>query len=201
MPTASTAAKPSYLGLLNAISLAETNAGVLLEAWADATPNEELASVLRLVAARETSHGALFCRQLRELGFDLRRKTDPQAAKRLAKFADPDVSDVEKVGPERPQTGDEFAEIERRLADGEFDPMTANLLTWFIAEERDSGGRLREAYACVRSAAVNGARKANGHAVDQESGPSADAAAIMACMTAGFSRLEKSLEKLAKAVK
>jgi len=31
--------------------------------------------------------------------------------------------------------------------------------------------------------------------------PSADAEAIMACMTAGFARLEKSLEKLARAVK
>jgi len=28
-----TAAKPSYLGLLNAIALAETNAGCLLNAW------------------------------------------------------------------------------------------------------------------------------------------------------------------------
>jgi len=201
MQTATTAAKPSYLGLLNAISLAESNAGVLLTAWADATPNEDLACVLRLVAARETSHGALFCRQLRELGFDLRQKTDPQAAKRLAKFADPDVTDLEKIGPERRETGDEFAEIERRLADGEFDPMTANLLTWYIAEERDSGARLREAYDCVRGAAKHGARKANGHAAAGDSGPSADAQAIMACMTAGFSRLEKSMEKLAKAVK
>ena len=31
--------------------------------------------------------------------------------------------------------------------------------------------------------------------------PSADAQAIMACMTAGFARLEKSLEKLARAKK
>ena len=32
-------------------------------------------------------------------------------------------------------------------------------------------------------------------------GPSADAEAIMACMTAGFAKLEKSLEKLVKASK
>jgi len=31
-----------------------------------------------------------------------------------------------------------------------------------------------------------------------EAGPSADAQAIMACMTAGFAQLQKSLEKMAK---
>ena len=57
-----------------------------------------------------------------------------------------------------------------------------------------------EAYACVRakaSGAPAAKAKANGHAV--ETGPSADAQAIMACMTAGFSQLEKSIAKLAKA--
>jgi len=32
-------------------------------------------------------------------------------------------------------------------------------------------------------------------------GPSADAEAMMACMTAGFARLEKAMEKLVKASK
>jgi hypothetical protein len=91
-----------------------------------------------------------------------------------------------------------------------FDPMTANMLTWYIAEEGDSGKRLRAAYASVRAKANGGrvrATRSNGHEVDAR-GPdekgaeaSADAEAIMACMTAGFARLEKSLEKLARAVK
>ncbi len=198
MQTATAATKPAYLGLLNAIALAETNAGVYLTAWADATPNEDLACVLRLVAARETSHGDLFGRQLRELGFDVRKKKDPEANMRLAKYADPEVTDLEKVGPERPRSDNDFADIERRLAAGEFDPMTANLLCWYIAEERDSGDRLREAFACVRAGAK---AKSNGHARSEASSPGPDAEAIMACMTAGFSRLEKSLEKLAKAVR
>ena len=57
------AEKPEYLGLLNAISLAESDAGVYLEAWANATTDEGLAGVLRLVAARERSHGEVFCRR------------------------------------------------------------------------------------------------------------------------------------------
>ncbi len=48
--------------------------------------------------------------------------------------------------------------------------------------------------AGVRARAGNPVRphKANGHA---PAAPSADAEAIMACMTAGFARLEKTLEK------
>jgi hypothetical protein len=45
--------------------------------------------------------------------------------------------------------------------------------------------------------------RANGRRVvtNGSESASADAEAIMACMTQGFSRLEKSIEKLAKAVR
>jgi hypothetical protein len=192
--------KPAYLGQLNAISLAESSAGVYLRAWADATDDADLACTLRFVAAREASHGEVFCRRLNELGFDLMPKHDPVAEKRLAKLANPKIADCEKVPNRSEDAEDPFAEIRTSLARGAYDPMTANLLTWYVAEEDDSGRRLREAYACVREKA-NGHAKTNGHAALSSSMPSADAEAMMACMTAGFSRLEKSLEKLAKAVK
>jgi hypothetical protein len=76
------------------------------------------------------------------------------------------------------------------------------MMQWYICEERDSGKKLREAYARVRTKA-NGAAKpmANGNGAMANgngamSGPSADAQAIMACMTEGFARLEKSLQKM-----
>ena len=188
-----TATKPSYLGLLNAISLGESGAGVYLGAWADATQDEDLACALRLVAARESSHGEVFCRRISELGFSLLEKPDPGAAERVAKYANPKISDLEKIGPER-EDADPFKDIEKQLADGIFDPLTAKMMTWYIAEERDSGALLKDAYAKVRAKAapaMNGA-SSNG------SGPSSDAVAIMECMTAGFSRLEKALEKVAK---
>src|ERR1700712_2089099 len=102
--------KPEYLGTLNAISLAESEAGVYLEAWANATDDEDLACCLRLVAARESSHGETFCRRISELGFELMPKQDPAAAARLAKYANPKVSDLEKIGPDRqdPQIADAF---------------------------------------------------------------------------------------------
>ena len=191
-------AKPAYLGLLNAISLAESHAGTYLRAWADATDDADLACVLRLVAARETSHGELFCRRLNELGFELRVKTDAELQKRLATLADPTIADLQKIPPERAQTTDPFKEICQKIAEGEYDPMTANMLSWYIEEERDSAARLNEAYACVRAKANGGARKPDGH---DKTPVSADSEAIMACMTAGFTRLEKSLEKLGKALK
>ena len=194
-----TATKPAYLGLLNAVSLAESAAGVYLEAWANATPDEDLACTLRLVAARETSHGQEFCRRISELGFELRQKPDAKAAARIARYANPRISDLEKIGEEREEGGDPFADIRQQVSAGAYDPMTANLLTWYIAEEGDSGRRLREAYDCVRQKAGGKAKaKANGHAQMAMSGPSEDAQAIMACMTAGFAKLEKTLEKLAK---
>ena len=191
-----TVQKPKYLGLLNAISNAESAAGVYLEAWADVTPNADLACTLRLVAARERSHGEVFCRRIAELGFSLRKKVDPKGAEALAKLSNPNISDLEKIGDRDGGDGDGdfFGDIRRKIAEGEFDPMTANLFTWYIAEEIDSGRRLREAYDCVRG--MTGTRKAAA-----SDGPSADAEAIMACMTAGFARLEKSLEKLVKASK
>jgi hypothetical protein len=192
---ATTMQKPKYLGLLNTISNAETAAGVYLRAWADVTPNPDLACTLRLVAARETSHGEVFCRRISELGFELRTKPDPKGYEILAKLANPNISDLEKIGDrdDRSDT-DPFGEIRRRIAEGEFDPMTANLMTWYIAEEADSGRRLRECYDCVREMAGQGKTSAS-------TGPSADAEAIMACMTAGFAKLEKSLEKLVKVSK
>lgn len=187
--------KPKYLGLLNAISNAESAAGVYLEAWADVTPNLDLACTLRLVAARERSHGDVFCRRISELGFELRRKVDPRNAEQLAKLSNPNISDLDKISARGEGDADPFGDTRRRIAEGEFDAMTANLLTWYIAEEMDSGRRLREAYDCVRDMAKGGKKAA------MSNGPSADAEAMMACMTAGFARLEKSLDKLVKASK
>lgn len=193
--------KPAYLGLLNAISLAETNAGVYLRAWADATQDDELACTLRLVAARETSHGQLFCRMLGELGYELRQKPDPDGAERIARYANPKISDLEKIGKARTTLeADPFAEIEKKIGEGFYDPVTANMLGWYICEERDSAKRLREAYDCVRAKAKRDDAKpssnGNGAALQAVTTVSADAQAIMACMSEGFARLEKKLERV-----
>jgi hypothetical protein len=189
MDNAST--KPKYLGTLNAVAVAEADAGCYLRAWADVTPDPDLRCALQLVAARETSHGDIFCRRIAELGFELRRKDDPDAAARLARYGSTTISDLEKVGPEN--TGSEpdpFANIEQQLAEGLYDPLTALLMRWYIAEERDSGRILREAYGKVRACAKVASNGA--------SGATGDAQAIMACMTAGFDRVEKAILRMAE---
>lgn len=202
--------KPRYLGLLNAISLAESHAGVYLRAWADATSDPDLECTLRLVAARESSHGDVFCRRLAELGYELRQKNEPGSEERIARFGNPKIGDLEKIGRARNETErDPFGEIEQKIRDGFYDPMTANLLTWYMAEERDSTTRLREAFARVRAksgeAASGHAANSNGNGAMRENAAngsqsvSADAMAIMACMADGFSRLERKLETLARA--
>ena len=187
---------PSYLELLNRISVNETYAGKYLDAWADVTPDACLSEKLRLVAARETSHGDVFRRRIAELGGEFVCCPDvvQKAGERLAVVADPKVSDLDKVGPARDDP-DPFETIERQLTEGVFDPLTAHLLTWYIAEERDTIELLQDAFAAVRAQAKPS------KASPTPAAPSADAQAIMACMSDGFARLEKSFEKLAKAVK
>jgi hypothetical protein len=207
MQTATPQTKPRYLGLLNAISLGETQAGIYLRAWADATADEDLAGTLRLVAARETSHGEVFCRRLCELGYELRQKVDPGAAERIARYANPKISDLDKIGRSRNEVDkDPFGEIEQKMKEGVYDPLTCNLLGWYICEERDSLKRLREAYARVRGkagAAPTPAARANGGAAasngtgEKSSHISPDVQAIMACVVDGFARLERKLESIA----
>ena len=77
--------KPSYLGLLNAVSLAETEAHEYLTAWAAVTPHEGVKATLLTVAAREGEHGMSFAKRINELGYNLRPAADdPKRAERLA---------------------------------------------------------------------------------------------------------------------
>jgi hypothetical protein len=186
--------EPSYLGLLNDISLGESAAGIYLEAWANATEDEELARGLRFVAARESSHGEVFGRRIGELGFELRPKPDMEAQKRLARYANPKISDAEKLGPDETDFSSFFEDMERQAAEGVFDPLTAKLMLWYIGEERDSTTVLRDTAARIRTAAKAKAMPMNGIS-SNGTGPTSDAVAIMDCMTSGFDRLEKALEK------
>ena len=52
--------KPSYLGLLNAIAVGERGGEELFEAWAAASPNDDVRAVLTTVALREGEHARQF---------------------------------------------------------------------------------------------------------------------------------------------
>jgi hypothetical protein len=140
--------KPTYLGLLNAVANGELAAHGYLTAWADVTPDPEVRRVLLTVAAREGEHGMAFTKRLSELGYEVRPKADPDAAKRL-RFVKSNRSDLEKLArlgydrrddPSQPDVFDVF------FRDHSIDIQTGALLGRYIAEERDSGRQLRALY-------------------------------------------------------
>ncbi len=148
--------KPSYLGQLNAIAVGEARGQALLETWAEATADERLAADLCFVAAREREHAAAFAKRLAELGFGVIERDDPKFARRLRLAGDRGKSDLKKFrkllgyGAGRTADVDRLGEL---LSDPNIDPRTGALLGRFIAEERDSGRRLRAAWQRCRNAA------------------------------------------------
>jgi Mn-containing catalase len=155
--------KPSYLGLLNAIALAEANACEYLTAWIEVTPSAEVCAVLRKVAAREGEHGMAFAKRIDELGYQVRPKEDPGHAKRL-KIARSNKSDLEKMealGLHKIDTGDQPDIFDKFFSDHSIDIQTGELLGRYIAEERDTGRRLRSCYQQLKAAA-NGDSAAGG---------------------------------------
>jgi rubrerythrin len=148
--------KPSYLGLLNAIAIAEGDAHDYLRAWAAKTPSDDVRCVLLKVAAREGEHAMSFAKRINELGYEVRRKTEP-SPERVA-LVSSDRSDLEKMralklhrldSTDKPDIFDDF------FKDHSIDIVTGELLGRYIAEERDTGRLLRACYEQLKAA--NGA--------------------------------------------
>jgi hypothetical protein len=144
--------KPSYLGLLNAISVAESDAGQYLAAWAAVTPSADVRAVINTIALRESEHGLAFAKRIDELGYTVIPKHDAQHAGRMVIAASTALSDKEKFEALRlgqpPQNGvrdvfDSFFENK------DLDPVTGALLGRYVAEERDSGRQLAACYALL----------------------------------------------------
>ena len=140
--------KPSYLGLLNAIAVAEGHAHEYLRVWADATPSADVRKVLLTVAAREGEHGMSFAKRINELGYEVRCKDDSGLRKGM-EVARSDCSDLEKMkalGLEKLDTRDKPDIFDGLFKDHSIDIRTGELLGRYIAEERDSARLLRSCY-------------------------------------------------------
>jgi rubrerythrin len=151
--------KPSYLGLLNAISLAECEANAVLDAWAGVTPSDDVRAVLLKVSAREREHAATFAKRINELGYQLRPKDDPKLADRLAFAASgrTDLEKMEKLGFGTLDTGDEPDVFDGFFKNHSIDIRTGELLGRYICEERDTARLLRSCYQQLQGAAAPGA--------------------------------------------
>lgn len=141
--------KPRCLGLLNEIAEAERRGFAYLTTWADACRDPEVETTLRLVAAREAEHSASFARRVVELGFRVRPRDDNDEEVSRLEVACSDLDDkakFEALGYGSAPTEDLHDVFERYFEDHTIDPATGALLGRFIAEERDSGRLLAQAY-------------------------------------------------------
>jgi rubrerythrin len=152
---------PSYLGLLNAISNAETRAHCYLSAWAEVTPDPDVRAVLVKVAAREGEHGMAFAKRIDELGFELRPTDDPNFEQRLELAKSRDKTDLEKLeaiglldfcaAEDEPDVFDNF------FRDHTIDIQTGELLGRYIAEERDTLRLVSGCASILRTRSADGA--------------------------------------------
>jgi hypothetical protein len=157
--------KPSYLGLLNAVSVAESDAGQYLAAWAAVTPSKDVQAVINTIALRETEHGLAFAKRIDELGYSVIPKQDPKHAERMAIAGSTALSDKEKFEAlglgKAPQNGSRDV-FDSFFENKDLDPVTGGLLGRYVAEERDSGRRFAACYAILcaeaEKAASNGAK-------------------------------------------
>ena len=148
--------KPEYLDLLNDIRLQEYRAGIFLKAWADKTEHPGLKACLSLVAERETSHGDIFDRRIRELGGTPEDRDDDLFHERL-RVAESDMTDAEKIVQMREfQTRMTLPTVRMRYEeaaqDESVDQLTRSLIKWFTEVEDDSGASMRAVYAEIEGA-------------------------------------------------
>jgi hypothetical protein len=151
--------KPSYLGLLNAISIAESQAHAYLTAWADVTKDAEIRELLLRVAAREGEHGMSFAKRINELGFQLQEGDGARLADQLASVRS-DRSDLEKfeyLALLRFDTGDEPDVFDGFFRDHSIDIQTGELLGRYVAEEFDTARLLRGCYEQLKARQGDGA--------------------------------------------
>ena len=147
--------KPSYLGLLNAVALAESEAHAYLCAWIDTTPSDEVRAVLRKIAAREGEHASSFARRIDELGYEVRPKSNDRQEEAIA-LVTSDCSDLEKMEAlqlHRLDTRDKPDIFDDFFKDHSIDIATGELLGRYIAEERDTARLFRQCYEQLREAA------------------------------------------------
>ena len=132
--------KPSYLGLINAVSLGETAAHEYLEEWIKVTPNDDVRCVLQTVSARRASTA-----RRSPSASTSRLHVAPQGRPRPGQAHGhrgpskkrTDLEKMERFGLGRLDTGDEPDIFDGFFSDHSIDIRTGELLGRYIAEERE----------------------------------------------------------------
>jgi hypothetical protein len=160
--------KPSYLGLLNAVAVGESQAHCYLTAWIEKTNDPDVCAVLSTVAAREGEHGMSFAKRINELGYTVRTKDDDEGFQKRMAIASSDRTDLEKMeklGLGRLDSGDKPDIFDNFFKDHTIDIRTGELLGRYIAEERDSGRLLK---CCYEELKARGGKSKAASAADDD---------------------------------
>jgi rubrerythrin len=148
--------RPSYLGLLNSISLAEMGGHCFFTAWIGVTRNPDVKRVLQTIAAREGEHSLAFAKRIDELGFELETKVDPKHDANMAIAASdrPDVEKFEALGLCDVSDG-VLTYFDTVFKDHTIDVRTGELLGRYIAEEHDTARLLKSCYLELKGASAS----------------------------------------------
>ena len=108
------------------------------------------------MAAREYSHGDIFDRRVKELGFATQEIEDPEFEEKV-RVVSSDISDVEKISwlkesRLRQPTPSVRERYEAATDDEAVDPLTRSLLRWFTDVEDDSVVLMGKVYSEIENA-------------------------------------------------
>ena len=111
---------------------------------------------MSFVAAREYSHGDIFDRRVKELGFSTQEIEDPEFEDKV-RVVTSSISDAEKIAWLKEQrsrmTSPSVRErYEAATVDESVDSLTRSLLRWFTDVEDDSVVRMGKVYAEIENA-------------------------------------------------
>jgi hypothetical protein len=149
------AEKPSYLGLLNGISIAEGRAADYLEAWCARATDPDLQATLRTVSLREREHSLAFAKRINELGFEVKTNDNIPSFSEQMDIVTADCSDYDKaealglfkVSP-KSDGPDIFSGF---FNDTTIDIQTGALLGRYICEERDTARMIADCAAKLKA--------------------------------------------------
>ena len=149
------AEKPSYLGLLNGIAIAEGRAADYLEAWCACATDPDLQATLRTVSLREREHSLAFAKRINELGFEVQPNDNIPAFSEQMDVVTSECSDYEKAEAlglfKIRAKSDEPDIFSGFFNDTTIDIQTGALLGRYICEERDTGRMIADCSAKLKA--------------------------------------------------
>ncbi len=154
------AQKPSYLGLLNGISIAEGRAADYLEAWCARATDPDLQATLRTVSLREREHSLAFAKRINELGFEVKPSDAIPSFSEQMDIVTSDCSDYEKADAlglfKAAPTSDGPDIFSGFFNDTTIDIQTGALLGRYICEERDTARMIADCSAKLKAKHAGG---------------------------------------------